>query len=170
NWLAVSPASGSTPGTLNVQVSPGSLATGSYTGTIQILSSGSVVQTVTVSLNVNAAQNLSLSPSSLQFTYQIGGPTPAAHTISVDPSALVPGSYSGSVAVSVTGACAGTQTISVSLVVSAAQPLTSGSLTFSASSLSFTDFAADPPTAKVVSLACSSGPASFTATSVSNGG
>jgi uncharacterized protein (TIGR03437 family) len=83
NWLAVNPTSGSGPATLTAQVSPGRLAPGSYTGTIQIFPAGAAVQTITISLAVFAPQNLTLSPSALSFTYQIGGSTPSPQIITV---------------------------------------------------------------------------------------
>jgi uncharacterized protein (TIGR03437 family) len=86
NWLAVNPTSGgSIPGTLNALVSPAGLAPGLYTGIITIFPAGAATRTITISLNVYAPQNLTLSPSALSFAYQTGGstPTPASHIITV---------------------------------------------------------------------------------------
>ena len=54
NWLQVSPATGSTPGSLNVSVNPTGLSAGTYTGTVQVSSSAASnsPQTVTVNLTV----------------------------------------------------------------------------------------------------------------------
>ena len=41
------------------------------------------MQTITISLNVYAPQNLTLSPSALSFAYQIGGSAPASQIITV---------------------------------------------------------------------------------------
>jgi uncharacterized protein (TIGR03437 family) len=309
NWLAVNPTRGSVPATLSAQVSPQGLAAGSYTGLIQISPAGEAMQTITITLNVHAPQNLTLSPSSLSFayqsggvapasqiitvacansalsfrptassagnwlstsvpnaqgnnqiivsvnpaglaagsysgsvtifgvgacnttqtvpvtlavstasplvtsnadsvtfSYQVGGAVPAAQTvpincsgtvsaftvstiggwlraspasgltpailnISVDPSGLAAGSYTGSATITFSGACGGNQTVSASLVVSASQPLTIPTLTFSAGSLSFTANAGGAaPAAQTVSLTCSSGAAQFQVTPASNGG
>jgi uncharacterized protein (TIGR03437 family) len=56
NWLVVSPAIGTTPGTVNVSINPTGLSTGVYNGTVLVAgaagASGST--TVTVTLNVTA--------------------------------------------------------------------------------------------------------------------
>ena len=310
NWLAVSPTSGTTPATLNAQVSPAGLAPGTYTGLVQITPAGQAMQTVTITLNVHAPQNLTLSPTSLSFSYQIGGTTPAPQiitvgcansalsfrptassagnwlstsvpnvqgnnqiivsvnpaglasgsysgtvtifgvgacnttqtvpvtlavsggagqlvtsnasslafayqiggavpaaqtvpiscngavetfivsnigswlrtspasaltpatlTVSVDPTGLAAGSYTGSATITFYGACTGNQTVSVSLVVTASQPLTVSTLTFSAAALSFTATAGGAaPAMQAVSLTCSSGAPPFQVTATSNGG
>ena len=56
NWLVVSAASGSTPGTVNVSVNPTSLPAGTYTGTVTVAGTGGAAGTtaVTVTLNVTA--------------------------------------------------------------------------------------------------------------------
>ncbi len=56
NWLTVSPVSGTTPATLAVSVSPGTLAAGQYTGTVTVAGTGSATGTtsVIVTLNVTA--------------------------------------------------------------------------------------------------------------------
>jgi uncharacterized protein (TIGR03437 family) len=83
NWLAVNPISGTTPSTLSAQVSPAGLAAGSYTGLIQISPTGQAIETITITLNVHAPQNLTLNPSSLSFAYQTGGVMPASQIITV---------------------------------------------------------------------------------------
>jgi uncharacterized protein (TIGR03437 family) len=58
NWLSVTPASGTEPGSLSVSVNPTGLAAGTYTGTIAIASSsqnGATAATVNVTLTVSAA-------------------------------------------------------------------------------------------------------------------
>ncbi len=54
NWLVVSPATGTTPATVNVSINPAGLSTGSYIGTILVAGTGSAPgsSTVTVTLNV----------------------------------------------------------------------------------------------------------------------
>ena len=51
NWLSVSPTSGATPGTVSVSVNAGGLATGPYSGTVTVNSTGSPV-TIPVTLTV----------------------------------------------------------------------------------------------------------------------
>src|SRR5262249_37290589 len=57
NWLAVSPASGTTPGNLSVSVNPSGLAAGTYRGAITITPSGATasLQSIAVTLTVSAA-------------------------------------------------------------------------------------------------------------------
>ena len=54
-WLQVSPATGTTPGSLSVSVNPSGLAVGTYTGSVSVTSSGATnsPQTVAVTLNVS---------------------------------------------------------------------------------------------------------------------
>jgi uncharacterized protein (TIGR03437 family) len=56
SWLSVSPQTGSTPATLNVNVTPGALDTGSYSGTIVVAGTNDAggSTTITVSLTVTA--------------------------------------------------------------------------------------------------------------------
>jgi uncharacterized protein (TIGR03437 family) len=58
NWLSVSPATGTEPGSISVSVNPTGLAAGTYAGTVTISSSsqnGATAATVPVSLSVSAA-------------------------------------------------------------------------------------------------------------------
>jgi hypothetical protein len=76
-WLTVSPTVASTPATVTVTVTPGSLPPGIYQGTIILSSAGSANQNITVTLNVSAQPLLDLSANALNFSYQIGGTLPA---------------------------------------------------------------------------------------------
>jgi len=89
NWLTVSPASGTTPGTVSVTASAGTLAVGTYNGTVTITSSGATGSPISipVSLNVVAAQTLAVSPSTLSFSAIVNQPSPSAQTASVTSSA-----------------------------------------------------------------------------------
>jgi len=80
NWLSVSPASGTTPGTVTASVNPSGLTVGSYTGTITITSSGASnsPQTVTVNLTVSNPSTLAISPTSLTFNLPPGGASAVA--------------------------------------------------------------------------------------------
>jgi hypothetical protein len=86
SWLSATPASGSTPGSVSVSVNPAGLAAGTFNGTVTITSAGAAnsPQTVAVTLTVTAASpSLTVSPTTLSFSYQSGGAAPAAKTISV---------------------------------------------------------------------------------------
>jgi uncharacterized protein (TIGR03437 family) len=53
-WLGVTPLSGTTPGTLNVSITPGSLGSGTYNGTITVTATGNAPLVIAVSLTVTA--------------------------------------------------------------------------------------------------------------------
>ena len=79
SWLSVTPASGTTPGSASVSVSPASLAAGTYNGTITLTAAGASngPQTVAVTLVVTAPQpppsgSLTASPTALSFRYARG--------------------------------------------------------------------------------------------------
>jgi len=85
NWLTVSP-SGSTPGSISVAVNGSTLAQGSYSGTVTVVSTtpdaGNSPVFLPVLLVVNAG-TISASPASLVFTQVLGGPPPAAQTLTL---------------------------------------------------------------------------------------
>jgi dUTPase len=99
-WLAVAVPSGATPGSASISVDPTGLAAGTYTGSVNIAAEGAGnTLIVPVSLNVvkrspsrplrsslavtaaATVPNLTVSPMTLSFTYQIGGAVPAAQTV-----------------------------------------------------------------------------------------
>lgn len=75
NWLAVSPASGTTPQNLTIAVDPTSLPAGSYSGTVTVAapSAGNSPINIPVSLTVSSNTTLVASTSSVVLNYQIGG-------------------------------------------------------------------------------------------------
>jgi uncharacterized protein (TIGR03437 family) len=86
SWLGVSPASGTAPSTLSITVSPASLSAGTYTGSVQITSSGASNTPLSIPVTLTVTQPapaLSVAPQTLSFTYSVGGPTPAAQTVSI---------------------------------------------------------------------------------------
>lgn len=160
NWLTVTPMSGSAPGVLTVSAAAGTLAAGTYQGSISIVSAGAANSplTVPVTFIVLPAQTLALSPSSMTFNYSIGSVVPAAQqlsvtstggalnftvavpavatwlkasaqsgatplsaplNISVDPTGLVVGTYTGTLTVSSPAAGNSPLTVSVTLNVAA---------------------------------------------------
>lgn len=64
-WLLVSPAAAASPGTINISVSPASLASGTYTGTVTVAGPSQTAQ-VTVTLTVSGGV-LSANPAVLMF-------------------------------------------------------------------------------------------------------
>ncbi|MGH9630905.1 MAG: BACON domain-containing protein [Bryobacteraceae bacterium] len=86
NWLSVTPASGTTPGSLTVNVNGTGLAAGTYNGTIAV-SGGSASQlSIPVTLTVSSTAALTLAPASLTFDHIIGQPAPATQTVAVGSS------------------------------------------------------------------------------------
>jgi hypothetical protein len=87
SFATVTPASGTTPGTASITVDPSGLSAGTYMGTFRVAATGAAnsPQTVSVTLVVTAAAlpNLTLSPTSLNYSYQISGTAPAAQNVKV---------------------------------------------------------------------------------------
>lgn len=85
SWLAVSPAAGSTPGTLSVSVNGSGLSVGTYAGSITIVAVGASnsPQTIPVTLTITPAQTLAVNPASLSFSFQQGGTAPPAQKFAV---------------------------------------------------------------------------------------
>jgi uncharacterized protein (TIGR03437 family) len=75
SWLSLSNTSGAIPGSISVSINTSSLSAGNYNSSILITAPGAASQTVTVTLVVSNSASISTSPSSLNFAYQIGGPT-----------------------------------------------------------------------------------------------
>ena len=173
-WLNATPASGSTPGSVSVSVTPGSLSAGTYTGSVTLTSSGASnsPKTIPITLTVTSATlpTLTAAPSNLSFAYQTGGATPAAQTVnltssggalsytiassatwltatpasgstpgslsvSVNPSGLAAGTYSGTV--SVTSAGASNSPLKISATLAITSPTTGASLSITPGTLSF---------------------------------
>ncbi len=74
-WLAVTPTSGNGQTTLTATATAGTLAAGTYNGSIVITSPGASNSplTVPVTLTLNSLGSLTANPSSLQFTADPGG-------------------------------------------------------------------------------------------------
>ncbi|MCZ6750920.1 MAG: hypothetical protein O7E51_03730 [Acidobacteria bacterium] len=75
-WLAISPGSGSAPGTINVLVNPAGLSPGTFRGTVTVEASGASpsTQIVAVELTVTPAlpAELAVEPASLTFEGLVG--------------------------------------------------------------------------------------------------
>lgn len=150
--VSVNPATlplGSYSGTVTVTPS-GGLAAIQIPVTLIVKAAVTVLSVVPVSLNptyqigdpVPLTQTLSISSSEglASFTVQASGGTwisvspasgvvflafPAQLTVTIDPSSLVPGSYSGAITISSTTASPKTQTIPVTLTVNPGKPVLS---------------------------------------------
>jgi uncharacterized protein (TIGR03437 family) len=92
NWLQVnsgSTASGtlSPSGTLTLSVNPtvaNALSTNTYTSAVTLAFPGTATATATVTVNlIVSPQSVSVSPTSLAFSYQTGGAAPASQALSV---------------------------------------------------------------------------------------
>jgi uncharacterized protein (TIGR03437 family) len=92
NWLGATPASGTTPGTIQVVANGPTLGVGQYTGTVTIASSGAAGSPISVPvvLNVVTPATLAVTPTSLSFTYVAGQPVPAAQSLAVSSAGAVP--------------------------------------------------------------------------------
>lgn len=90
SWLAVSPVIGTTPASLNVQVTPNStLAPGTYTGSVIIASSALLngQLTIPITFNLTAPSAVTVSPSGTQqFTESQGGSLPSPITLTLTSS------------------------------------------------------------------------------------
>ncbi len=84
SWLKVTPAT-SAPATLQVSISPGLLSAGTYNGDVIIKGVGSPDTSleIPVTITIAAAPAITAAPSSLSFTYAIGGTVPAAQSLSI---------------------------------------------------------------------------------------
>ena len=81
-WLTVTPASAETASTVTVGVNTSGLTPGLYNGTVVIRPTGGHEVDVPVQLTVTAP-SISVSTTSLTFTYHTGDPKPAPQTVQV---------------------------------------------------------------------------------------
>jgi uncharacterized protein (TIGR03437 family) len=98
SWLQVTPLSGTATGTITASVPVNTLSVGTYTAniTVRFQNAATASVTIPVSLVITAPQPVvAASPSSLTFSYQLGGTAPASQQVNVTSS-------SGAVNVAVT--------------------------------------------------------------------
>jgi uncharacterized protein (TIGR03437 family) len=91
NWLAVNPPTDSTPANLSVSVDTSLIAQpGTYYGSITIQSPEAANSpiTIAVTFTVGPSLTITLSPASLQFSYQTGSSAPAAQKVAVNSSGV----------------------------------------------------------------------------------
>ncbi|MGP8244448.1 MAG: BACON domain-containing protein [Bryobacteraceae bacterium] len=169
NWLVLTNTAGNAIATgtnevtgfaFLVYTNPTGLAAGTYTGSISLTPVGGSTTSIPVTLTVTGGSTVSASPSTLSFSYQVGGATPAAQSISVAgagnaalaftatasstgnwltvtptsgnspaslavtvaPSSLAAGSYTGAIVVAGSGSAGGSTTVTVTLTITAPLP------------------------------------------------
>jgi hypothetical protein len=71
-WLGISLSSGVTPGSLTVSADVSTLASGTYSGQVQITTSEGILHVIDVNLTVDLQVALFVTPQSLAFEYQSG--------------------------------------------------------------------------------------------------
>ena len=101
-WLTVSPLVSTTPATLTITSTGASLPPGQYQGSVNLAASdasGASLK-IPVTLTVSSQALLDVSPTSLSFSYQVGGATPAHQFVT--PSTSTAGQFY-SIAVSTNG-------------------------------------------------------------------
>jgi uncharacterized protein (TIGR03437 family) len=157
-WLTATANTLTTPATVQITAANAGLQPATYTGTVTITSPGATgsPQTVNVTLNVVAAQTITVTPTTLNFSYTIGtqttlqaqtvnvassggpaqftatvsqntswlvvsptsGATPATLQVSIQPSGLAAGNYTGTISItSPSSATTPAASITVNLVV-----------------------------------------------------
>ncbi len=96
-WLSVAPNTGTSPASLSIIINPANLAPGVYVGSINVTSTstGVTAQTVPVTLTV-AVGAATVSPATLSFIQPLGGPLPAAQTVTI--SGIPSGATAGAIA------------------------------------------------------------------------
>lgn len=92
-WLSVAPSGGTTPTDLTVSVNPTGLSAGTYNGTITVTSAFANTVPIPVTLTVATKPLLSVTPATLAFGYQLGGPAPPVQTLSVSITGSSPLNY-----------------------------------------------------------------------------
>jgi hypothetical protein len=85
NWLTVTPDSGFLPTSMSVAVNPAGLSSGTYSGQVQITAPGAANSPLTfpVTFSVSANGLITVSPSVLNFNFEIGGAAPAAQPLNL---------------------------------------------------------------------------------------
>ncbi len=89
SWLKVAPSSGTTPATLTVSSSVTGLSAGTFGGTITVTGNGRTVS-IPVTLTVNPASTLSVSPTTLSFSATSGGASPGSKSLTLTASPNTP--------------------------------------------------------------------------------
>jgi uncharacterized protein (TIGR03437 family) len=88
SWVTVSSAAGSTPGGINLSINPAGLPNGVNTANITITATGAANSPVTVPVVALVSGStgggaVTATPTSVNFTYQLGGTAPANQTVAI---------------------------------------------------------------------------------------
>lgn len=85
NWLTITPDSGVLPTSLSISVDPTGLSSGTYSGQVQVTSAGAANSPLTfpVTMTVSANGLITVSPSLLNFNYEIGQASPASQSLNL---------------------------------------------------------------------------------------
>lgn len=106
-WLSATPATGTTPSTVTVNVNPASLAVGSYSGNIIVKPSNGDNYSIKigVTLTVNNAVQVTAGPGALLFSYQTNQTAPGSQLIQIAASSGQSVSFAATASVTATGNC-----------------------------------------------------------------
>jgi uncharacterized protein (TIGR03437 family) len=88
-WLALSPSNGGTPGSINVQITPGTvIPVGTYSGSVVITSPGLFNNSLTIPITfkLNPSSTVTVSSTSVGFSELQGGSLPAPQTVTLSGS------------------------------------------------------------------------------------
>ncbi len=203
NWLSVAPTDGVATYTytpLLVTADATSLAAGTYQGTVTLTTTGGVLTLIPVTFTVTGGTGpISISPSTLTFSYTQNGVVPPAQTLqitgtqsftasagtstggswlSVTPASGV-GNATLTVSVNPTGLAPATYSGSITVTPAGSAPQTvavtlkvslQGALTATPNTLAFSYTSGNPaPAAQAVSVTSSGAAVTFTATATSSG-
>lgn len=155
SWLAVSPASGTSNGTMTVTAATGSLSAGTYHATIALGATGTSQRQIPVTFTVTTAPpSISLNRDSLAYSGVQGGTAPAGQSVAVISNAswtatdnapwltLTPSSGVGngtiSAIVSLENASVGTSNATITVTAGSTAKAIGVTLTISAASLTVT--------------------------------
>jgi uncharacterized protein (TIGR03437 family) len=167
-WLLVTPGSGTTPGSISVAVTTGSLTAATYHGTVTIASAGAsntpLSIPVTLTVSDGSTPTISLSASSLNFTSAAGAAAPANQTVNVTSTAPSPVSVGVSGGTWLSATLSGSTTPAVVTVSANPSNLTAG--TYSGTVIVTSMGASNTPQPIAVQLVVSA-PATITATPAS---
>lgn len=84
NWLQTSATTGTTPyNNLSISVAPGSLPPNTYTGTVTIQPNGGTAVPISVTMTITGVATVTASPTTVSWSYIVGGNAPTAATIQV---------------------------------------------------------------------------------------
>jgi uncharacterized protein (TIGR03437 family) len=90
NWLSVSPTSGTTPGAVNVSVTPGNLDVGTYNGTVTVQGTGGATGSTTVNVTLTVTAPLPTVTRVVNAATFLDGPIAPGEIITIGGTDLGP--------------------------------------------------------------------------------